>query len=36
MVERITKMPQAKKFKDLLIAVQANMGWDGEGFCTHS
>jgi hypothetical protein len=36
MVERITKMPQAKNFKDLLIAVQANMGWDGEGFCTHS
>jgi hypothetical protein len=31
MVERINKMPQAKNFKDLLIAVQANMGWDGMG-----
>lgn len=29
MVERITKMPQAKSFKDLLITVQTNMGWDG-------
>jgi hypothetical protein len=29
-------MPQAKNFKDLVIAVQANMGWDGEGFCNHS
>lgn len=36
MVERITKMPQAKNFKDLFIAVHANMGWDGEGLCTHS